>query len=454
MEMHDMHEWSPKKHQKMGIRKLLGQTAAGLFLDPGLGKTSTVLAAFKILKEKGLVKKMLVVAPLRPVYSVWPVEVSKWMNFVDISISILHGPMKDDRIRDSSDVHVINPEGLKWLWEHNAIPDYDILCIDESTKFKNSTSQRFKMLKKNIDRFPRRWILTGSPAPRGIENLFSQIYILDHGRALGRYISHFRMEFMFQPNPWEKYKWEVKEGAMEEISERVTPLILRLKAEDYLDMPTLLFNDIFVTLPPAAMKLYSEVEDDFIANYGEGFIVAGNAAAAGTKCRQIANGAVYTEDGDYVTLHDEKLTALKDLVDELGGKSILLIYEYKHDIARILEEKGLGVVALGDLSPKKGDEAIALFNQGGISIMAVHPASAAHGLNMQECCHHVVFFGLTWDLELYDQVIKRIWRQGQKMPVTVHRLLAKGTKDEQVARVLIQKDATQEEILEAITAKL
>ena len=446
-----MSTWTPHDYQRKAMKKMLSQRAVGLFMDPGLGKTSTVLGAFRLLKEEGLVKNMLIIAPLRPVYSVWPEEMGKWLEFNGLSYSILHGPKKDSAVEEDTDIHIINPEGLKWLG-HRGFPTYDVLCIDESTKFKNSQAQRFKLLKKYLNLFKLRWILTGTPAPNGIQDLFAQIYLLDQGRSLGKYITHFRNKFMFQSD-YLGYNWELKPGAYEEISEKIAPLVVQLTAEDYLDMPELIRTTVEVELPPSAMRIYREVEEEFLAALEEGLILAANAGAAGTKCRQIANGAVYAEgsDDEWLELHDAKLEALEELMDELGSKPLLLLYEYRHDAARIKRLLGDRVMDISGASPTKGAKMIEQFNSGQLPVLMGHPASMGHGLNLQGVCHHVVFFGITWNLEYYDQAFRRVYRQGQQNEhVILYHIVAKDTRDERVMRVLGEKDADQRMLLSAI----
>lgn len=449
--------WNPKPYQVRAIQMLLGQQSAGLFLDPGLGKTSTILATFKILKSKGYVSKLLIVAPLRPVYKVWPDEIKKWTNFNELTYTILHGPEKILNLRKDVDIYIINPEGLLWLFDITTPrPQFDALCVDESTKFKNSQSKRFKLLRPLLDQFKRRWILTGTPNPNGLEDLFSQVYILDLGRALGRYITHFRSRY-FQRSGYNLYEWTQAPGAFEDVVEKISPLILQLSAEDYLDMPELVYQNIEVKLPEAAMSKYLDVEDAFFAELEDGNIVAANAAAAGVKCRQIANGAVYGEDtGDRVRvwypIHDEKLDALESLLEELGGKPVIILYEFDHDKQRILERFG-DIPVLGDLSPKKFEVAVDKFNRGEIPTVLGHPGSMAHGLNLQDVCHHVIWFGITWNLEYYDQAIARVYRQGQKNShVFVYHIVAKDTLDERVLTRLNQKDRDQQSLLAAISS--
>lgn len=429
---------------------MLSQGAVGLFLDPGLGKTSICLGALSILKRDGLMKKTLIVAPIRPMYSTWPAEVYKWDEFNDFTYSVVHGVEKAQRLREDVELYFINPEGLKWLMAQPNLPNWDTLIIDESTKFKDSSTQRFKVLKKVLPKFSRRWILTGTPVPNGLMDLFGQVYILDSGRSLGKYVTHFRSEFFMQAG-WSKWNWVPQPGAFEKAVERISPLVLQLSAEDYLKMPELMFIDIPVKLSPEVMKLYNQVEGDFLAAVGDDVIVAANAAAAGTKCRQVANGAVYTGEGDdrVVThVHDGKLDALEDLLEELNGHPVLLAYEFRHDRERIMARFPYAV----DL--KSGDVAkiVAEFNMGNVPLLIGHPASMGHGLNLQGSCHHVIWFGITWNLEYYDQLIARVYRQGQSHAIVYcYHLKALETKDEDVLEVLTKKDRTQQDLLKALT---
>jgi hypothetical protein len=433
---------------------MLGQAAMGLLLDPGLGKTSIALSAFKILQSLGHVSKMLVVAPLRPAYLTWPAEMEKWANFNGLTYQVLHGSKKLDKLAEDVDIYIINPEGLFWLfgqpeWEELGC---DCLCVDESTKFKNSTTKRFKSLKAQLFKFKRRWILTGTFQPNTVLDLFGQIFILDGGHKLGRFITHYRNKYFYQPNPWEKFTWALRPEAFEEITESIAPLTLVLKAEDHLEMPELIKQYIPVKLPPSAMQMYKDVEDDFITMLGNQALVANNAAAAGTKCRQIANGAVYDAEGEWHPVHDEKLTALKDLLEQLGGQPVLLLYEYHHDYERICEALGHQVPVIGSkTSAKKAEAYLHLFNAGELPILAGHPASMGHGLNLQGACKHVIWFGVPWNFEFYDQAIRRVYRQGQKSgEVYVYHIVAEDTLDERVIQVLDQKEGRQEALLKSM----
>lgn len=444
--------WQPHDYQKRGIRLLLSQSAGGLFLDPGLGKTSICLAALKILKAKGYVSKCLIVAPLRPMYKVWPDEIEKWEDFKDLTYAILHGNIKEHNVRSTADIYLINPEGLLWLDGLPAadVPAFDCIIIDESTKFKDSTTKRFRILKKILPTVARRWILTGTPVPNGISDLFGQIYILDAGRALGRYITHFRMQY-FERSGYNLYEWKPRVGAFDEIVEKISPLILQLSADDYLAMPELKHLVIETELPAESMVRYRSVEDDFLSIAESGNIIASNAAVAGIKCRQLANGAVYDENRNVIPIHDSKLEALESLFEELSGTPTLVMYEFQHDADRIMARLGKLPIFSSGLSRAKLDSLINDFNEGRTPILLGHPASMGHGLNLQQSCHHIIWFGIPWNLEHYDQAIARIYRQGQKSgTVFVYHIVAKDTLDERVLKVLGGKDRTQQAVLGAL----
>lgn len=438
--------WQPHLYQRRAMKMMITQGAVGLFLDPGLGKTSICLGALKILKNQGMVKRVLVVAPIRPMYSTWPAEVFKWAQFNDFTYTIVHGPQKAQRLREDVELYFINPEGLKWLFEQPDRPEWDTLIIDESTKFKDSGTQRFKALKRNLTEFRRRWILTGTPVPNGLYDLFGQIYILDRGRSLGQYITHYKYQYFMQAG-WSQWNWVPQPGAFDRVIKNIDPLILQLSAEDYLDMPELTFHNIVIKMPEYAQSIYRSVEEDFVAMLSETPLVAANAASAGTKCRQIANGAVYTEEGAWEVVHKEKLDALEDLLEELNGHPVLLLYEFRHDRARLMERFKHAV----DVKSADVAETVRLFNDGRIPLLMGHPASMGHGLNLQDACHHVIWFGITWNLEHYDQAIARVYRQGQKSKVVrVYHIIAEETLDEKVLKVLAKKDKTQQDLLKAL----
>jgi hypothetical protein len=398
---------------------------------------------------------MLVIAPLHVCYNVWPREVKKWDNFNHLRVEILHGKDKAAALARDADVYVINPEGLQWLFASSTKrKKWDILCVDESTKFKDSSTKRFKLMRRYFEEFPRRWILTGTLIPNGIHDLFGQIYILDFGHALGRYVTHFRNKY-FTTEAWKPYSYIAKEGAWEEITNRIAPYSLRLKAEDYLEMPGLPpIEPTKVEMPPAAWKAYKEIENDFITRLGDGVIVAANQAVAGGKCRQLANGALYEDVGSrtYIEVHESKLDALQSILEEINGSPTLVLYEFHHDRERILRRIGSSTPCLGGgTTASKSTRIIENFNRGNIPVLLGHPGSMGHGLNLQERCHHVIWFGITWNFEYYDQAIRRVYRQGQQHPVFLYHIVAEGTLDETVMEVLRSKERTQENLYSRLT---
>lgn len=448
---------------------MLERQAAGVLLDPGLGKTSIVLAAFDVLRSKKLARKMLVIAPLRPCYLVWPAEIEGWDDFKHLRYVVLHGKRKNELLEQDADVYIVNPEGLDWLlgkmdmrrWRALG---FDTLVVDELTRFKHSKGKRFKLLKKVLATFQRRWGLTGTPAPNGLQDLFGQMYVLDEGNALGRYITHYRMQYFYNPdgNGW---KWVPRAGAADLIYERLKNLCIRMRAEDYLELPDIVPLKIMLELPPAARELYDKMEEVMITKLADKLIVASNAAAASTKCRQIANGAVYYDDDvasivrgssgrKVLPVHDVKLEAVSELVEELQGNPLLLAYEFNHDLERLLQHFGRDTPYIGSgVNAKRTREIEQLWNNGDLPLLLGHPASMGHGLNFQRGnAQHVGWFSMFWDLELYDQFIKRVRRQGNKAQrVFVHHFMMKDTCDEIIYFAQRRKERGQNALSEALS---
>lgn len=440
--------WTPHKYQQKAVKFLLQQGAAALFLDPGLGKTSIFLAAVKILKKEKLVRKTLLIAPLRVCYLVWPKEISKWKDFTGISYQILHGKDKEKNLYKEADIFIINPEGLTWLAKHNLKKlGFDMLGIDESSKFKASNTQRFKLLKNMLGMFRRRVIMTGSPSPNGMMDLFSQIFILDGGASLGRFITHYRNNF-FYPSGFGGYEWKLQPGAEKRIQERIKPMVLRLEAKDYLELPELIENNIYITLDKNAREIYDEIEDELFVDLTKGEIVAANAAGASTKCRQIANGGVYDEDRTVFTVHMEKAEAVAELVAELQGTPAFIAYDFHHDLERLYRVLGIDTPNISTANPKQASRIEADWNAGKIPVLLGHPASVGHGLNLQGSGNHVIWHSLTWNFEHYDQFNKRVLRQGNKNThVYVHHIIAENTVDIAILTALKLKDTTQRSLL-------
>jgi len=446
--------WKPRGYMRRAVKWLLEHGGAALFLDPGLGKTSITLAAIKILLKEGMVERVMIIAPLRVCYSVWPREIDKWQDFQQITYAICHGADKDTQIRRDVNVYLVNPEGLEWFLSNWKLVKPDTLVVDESTKFKNMKSMRSKLLSGFLPKFKRRWILTGTPAPNGLLDLFGQMYIVDLELALGRYITHYRNEY-FDATGYGGFNWKLREGSDKLIYKKLKPYVLRLQAEDYLDLPDIVENDIVVVLPPKAMVVYEKMEEEAFAELDADTVLnAANAAAATSKCRQIANGAAYIEGSKYVDLHTEKLEALESIFEERGGRPVLVAYEFKHDYERACKYfKTTFPVIGGGTSAKQADRHVTAWNAGDLPVLWVHPASAGHGLNMQGCddADCIVWFTPTWDRELYDQLIARLRRQGSKLKrLYVHRIVGYLTVDFAVLRALGKKDAVQRGLLNAL----
>lgn len=446
-----MSKWKPHEYQKRAVRFGVERGAAGFLLDPGLGKTSIVLAVFKALKRAGLVERMLVVAPLRPAQRVWPAELAKWDNFSGLTMEVLHGDKKGAALARGADIAVINPEGLPWLSEQRMTWPWQMLVVDESTRFKHTNTRSFKLMRGLLKNFKRRYILTGSPAPNGLMDLFGQTYLLDLGNALGAFITHFRSAY-FDATGFRGYTWVPKAGSAERIYERLAPLMLRMSAADYLDLPPLINNTVEVDLPPAARKAYDQMETLLIAAIKDEMVVAANAAAATGKCRQIANGGAYIAQGKAVDLHEAKLDAVEELVEELSGKPALVAYEFDHDRAR-LQRRFPGAPHIGGgVTAKRFKEIEVAWNLGLIPVLLAQPQSVSHGLNLQGTSAAVIWHSLTWNLEDYEQFVRRVWRQGQKESVVVHHIVAKDTVDEAIMKALASKDRTQRALLQALKA--
>jgi SNF2 family DNA or RNA helicase len=325
----------------------------------------------------------------------------------------------------------------------------DMLVVDESTKFKDYSTARFKLLKPSLPRFKRRLILTGEPNPNGYMDLFGQMFIVDLGNSLGRFITHYRAKFFFQSG-YGGYDYTLRQGADKEIQDAIRPVVMRLAAEDHLEMPELIIDDIMIELDPASRKIYKQFEDDFLAEVGDATIMSVNAAAVGSKCRQVANGGVYDENHIAHHVHDLKTAALVDLVEQLQGQPLLVGYEFQHDLERI-RRVFPNAPCLTGASGAKLDRMVDGFNAGTIPVLLGHPASAGHGLNLQGSCYHICWYGLTWDFDLYKQMVARVWRQGQKSNrVFVHRIMADRTLDKTVAKVLLNKERTANAFSEAM----
>jgi len=440
---------------------MLSQACAGLLMDPGLGKTLCVYLVLQILKAKKYAKRTLVICPLRPAYRVWPHQKDKFAETKDLTVELLHGKDKEKALNREADIYVVNPEGLAWLFGAKMVSGkmvvdparlawirvrFDVLVVDESTKFKDTQTNRFKLLKYVLSSFRRRYILTGTVAPQGLLDLFGQVYILDEGAALGRFISHYRTAF-FYPAGLGGYTWTPQADAANRIAAKIAPLVYRVSAKGNLDLPDLVFDDIVVDLPPEARSLYDKMESSMMGEIASGTVVAANAAVASSKCRQVANGSIFDEHGVAHAVHTAKLDALRDLLEQLQGEPCLITYEFKFDAATIAEQLDIPSISTGN--PKRDDAYMVKFSRGELPAVLGQPQSIALGVDgLQDNCFHIAMFGVTWRLQDYLQVIDRVRRQGNKSKrVIVHRILAKDTVDERVLSVLDRKGATQESFM-------
>jgi len=458
-----MNSWTPHSYQIDTVRQMVSSAGcAALLLDPGMGKTACALAALTILKRDGaLADGALVIAPIRPMMLTWPAEVAKWADFRHLTISIVHGTPKQRAaaLERKADIYLINPENVAWLAGTIGTRTFAVLVVDESTKFKNWSAKRTQALRNIIGQFARRYILTGTPMPRSLQDLFAQAYICDRGVRLGGTLTRYRREYFNEewlpgvPVPM----YTPKTGASERVFAALADISRRLDARDYLQMPGRIDNTIPVTLPPAAAQTYRAMERDFFTAVGAGEITAANAAGRSMKLRQMAGGSVYDEAGATHALHDAKLEALADLIEEQQGAPLLVAVAFQSDVHRIRQHLGLSPEELpylgGGMSAKYADDACARWNRGELPVLLAHPASVAHGLNLQAGGHAVCWFGLTWSLEEYVQLNARVYRQGQHRGVIIHHIIAKGTVDELVLDVLAQKDGAQTALFDALKAR-
>jgi len=407
------------------------------------------------------VSKVLVIAPLRVARDTWPAEIRKWDHLRELDVSVIVGDAKTRvaAVNRPAMVYIINRENTKWLveyYEKNGRRwDFDCVVIDELSSFKNHQSQRFKWLRK-IRPYVKRWIgLTGTPTSNGLMDLWAEIGILDGGERLGRFIGRYR-EAYFRPgamNPHTGivYQYTIRPGAEEQIYRKISDITISMKALDYLQMPECVSVTHEVQMSPAERDIYDRMKNDLIIPLEDGDVDAVNAASLSNKLLQMSNGAVYDENGNVRLIHQRKLEMLEDLIEAANGQPVLVAYWFRHDKARIQEYlKGIGY-ATREIKESKD---IQDWNIGKIPVALIHPASAGHGLNIQDGGHILIWFGLTWSLELYMQANARLWRQGQQNTVTIHHIITKGTVDEDVMAALEAKDVTQEKLIAAVKARL
>ena len=472
--------WQPKAYQKRAIKWLIERPSALLWLDPGLGKTSISLAAIKLLKSRRLLTgPVLIVGQPKVINEVWPVEAEKWKDFHDLTIRVLHGPDKEVELRRPADIYCVSYEGLAWLlgaaerttptgkkvWAVNkerwAKLGFQLVVFDEITKLKNHDSKRFKLIKDVLPSFKWRWGLTGTPASNGLLGLFSQVYSVDVGKTFGPYVTKFRREY-FLPDD-SGFDFKLQDDGAERIYAAVSPLALSMSASEYLDLPPISYVDIRVTLPPRVRKIYDNMERVFIAELESGMITAPNSAVASARCRQLASGGAYSDAVNEKTgelervthhVHDIKTDALEDLIDELNGQQLLIAYQWKHDLARIKARLGDKLHVIGGGTTAETRRTIELWNSGSVTNLAGHPGAIGHGLNLQGSgCGHVCWYSPTWDLEHYEQLNRRVWRQGTTANrVIVYHIVAHDTLDDAVLSAIQGKHGSQQALFDAVRA--
>lgn len=418
----------------------------------GLGKSVITLSAiFDLCLDSFLVCKVLVIAPLRVARDTWPAEIKKWDHLKGLSYSVAVGTEKEriDALKKQSTLYIINRENVDWLVHKSGIPfHFDMVVIDELSSFKSYGAKRFKSLLKVRPSVKRIVGLTGTPSSNGLMDLWAEFRILDLGQRLGRYISYYRNSY-FKPdkrNAQIIFSYKPLPGAEEEIYKQISDITISMKSTDYLKMPEYVSNEVFVTLSDKEWKVYSEFKEEMVANLGDEEIDAVNAAVLSGKLLQMANGAVYDSENKAHVIHDKKLDALEDLIEGANGKPVLVAYWFKHDLERIKNRFRVRKI--------QSSKDIKDWNDGKIPIAVIHPASAGHGLNLQSGGSTLIWFGLTWSLELYQQTNARLYRQGQRDTVIVHHIITKNTIDEDVLLALSRKEKTQDALIDAVKANL
>ena len=449
----------PHAYQQYCIDRLIADPRVALFLDMGLGKTIITLSAIYHLKySRFAVRKVLIIAPKKVAEATWQREAAKWDGVHILRMQTVLGTRAQrlKALNTPADIYIINRENVPWLVEHyrNDWP-FDMVVVDESSSFKNPRAKRFKALSYMYPHIKRTVLLTGTPSPNGIIDLWSQIYLLDRGERLGGTFSGFRNRY-FTPGERSRdiiYTYDPKDGAEDAIMSAISDVAISMKANDYLQLPPVVEDTIPVVLDAKARKAYDTMERTMVLELlqsGEQ-ITAASAAALSNKLQQLANGAVYNEEHKTHAVHDCKIEAFRELIEQLNGKSALVFYNFQHDLARIVEalrQTNLRVRVL------RGAEDELAWNHGEMDILLAHPASAAYGLNLQDGGNHVVWYGLNWSLELYQQANKRLHRQGQTQTVIVHHLVCTDTRDEDILHAISMKERAQEFVLESLKARI
>lgn len=446
-------KYNPHNYQTYATEFMIKKPVSAVFLDMGLGKTVITLTAInEMCRDSFLVSKVLVIAPLRVARDTWPAEIEKWNHLKGLTYAVAVGTEAERRaaLLQKASVYIINRENLCWLIEDSGLPfDFDMVVIDELSSFKSHRAKRFKSLLKARPRIKRIVGLTGTPSTNGLMDLWAEFRILDLGKRLGRYITHYRQNYFIpdKRNGMVVFSYKPLPGAEEAIYKQIDDITISMKAEDYLDMPDCIYNEVKVKLDKKERKVYNTLKKEMVVSIGADEVDASNAAVLSNKLSQLANGAIYSDDKKVISIHDRKLDALEDLIEAANGKPVLVAYWFKHDFERIKKRF--------DVREIKSSKDIVDWNNGQIPVAVIHPASAGHGLNLQAGGSTLIWYGITWSLELYQQTNARLWRQGQKSEaVIIHHIIAEKTVDEQIMAALNRKDKTQSALIDAVRVNL
>ncbi len=450
--------YSPHEYQRYAAEYIKAHPAAAVFLACGLGKTSITLTAVNdLMFDSFEIHRALVVAPIRVASFSWPAEIEKWDHLKGIKYSVAVGTAAERlaALKRQADIYLINRENVQWLITESGIPfDFDMVVVDELSSFKNHQTKRFKALMKVRPKVKRIVGLTGTPSSNGLMDLWAEFRLLDMGERLGRFIGQYRTTF-FRPdkqNGQVVFSYKPLPGAEKQIYGKISDITISMKSTDHLQMPELVDSRYTVYLSETEREKYEELKKDLVLQLADGEITAANAASLSGKLSQMADGAIYTDAGDVIAIHEKKLDALEDIIEAAYGRPVLVAYWFRHDMERITERLQKLKIPYARLDT---DGSIRKWNAGEIPVALIHPASAGHGLNLQGGGNTLVWFGLTWSLELYQQTVARLWRQGQKSEtVVVQHIITKGTIDEQIMKALSEKDTTQAALIDAVKADL
>ncbi|RGH26103.1 SNF2-related protein [Anaerostipes sp. AF04-45] len=445
-------QYNPHEYQTYATNFILEHPVAAVLLEMGLGKSViTLTAIYELMLNRFEVEKVLVIAPLRVARDTWPAEIEKWEHLKGLTYSVAIGTEAERlaALKRPAHLYLINRENVDWLITKSHLPfDYDMVVIDELSSFKSYAAKRFKSLLKVRPRVKRMVGLTGTPSGNGLMDLWAEFRVLDMGQRLGRYITHYRNNF-FVPDKRNQqmiFSYKPKPGAEDAIYKLISDITISMKSADFLKMPECIINEVPVALSEKEWSVYHDLREDMVVALKDEEIDAVNAAALSGKLLQMANGAVYNEEKEVIRIHDRKLDALEDLIEAANGKPVLVAYWYNHDLQRIKQRFSVREI--------KTSQDIKDWNNGKIPVAVIHPASAGHGLNIQFGGSTIIWFGLTWSLELYQQTNARLWRQGQNDTVVIHHIIAKDTIDEDVMAALRKKEKIQSALIDSVKARI